>query len=143
MAFVEKPRLRGLFHLWAFFVAIVAGVMLIAFADGALPRFAAWVYAMALAAMFGASALYHRVWWSDRMRPWMRRLDHAGMTNMQTASAFIVVGKRCIIVGTKQIAPGPKFGQKLLKIDAEAKCLSHPMQVCAINQEQHFAVRHQ
>jgi len=60
MAFVEKPRLRGLFHLWAFFVAIVAGVMLIAFADGALPRFAAWVYAMALAAMFGASALYQR-----------------------------------------------------------------------------------
>ena len=40
MAIVEKPRLRGLFHLWAFFVAIVAGVMLIAFADGALPRFA-------------------------------------------------------------------------------------------------------
>src|SRR6478736_6779707 len=78
MAIVEKPRLRGLFHLWAFFVAIVAGVLLIAFADGALPRFAAWVYAMALAAMFGASALYHRYpFKSAARRVWARRLDHS------------------------------------------------------------------
>jgi len=27
-------------------------------------------------AMLGASALYHRVTWSPRVRPWMRRLDH-------------------------------------------------------------------
>jgi hemolysin III len=79
MAIVEKPRLRGLFHLWAFFVAIVAGVLLVAFADGAMPRFAAWVYAMALAAMFGASALYHRFTWSPPTRLWLRRLDHAGI----------------------------------------------------------------
>jgi hemolysin III len=75
---VEKPRLRGLFHLWAFFVAIVAGALLVAFADGALPRFAAWVYAMALAAMFGASALYHRYpFKSAARRVWARRLDHS------------------------------------------------------------------
>ena len=78
MAIVEKPRLRGLFHLWAFFVAIVAGVLLVALADGALPRFAAWVYAMALAAMFGASALYHRYpFKSAARRVWARRLDHS------------------------------------------------------------------
>ena len=78
MVTVEKPRLRGLFHLWAFFVAIVAGVLLVAFADGALPRFAAWVYAMALAAMFGASALYHRYpFKSAARRVWARRLDHS------------------------------------------------------------------
>ena len=78
MAIVEKPRLRGLFHLWAFFVAIVAGVMLVAFADGALARSAAWVYAMALAAMFGASALYHRYpFKSAARRVWARRLDHS------------------------------------------------------------------
>ena len=29
--------------------------------------------------MLGASALYHRVTWSPRMRPWMRRIDHAGI----------------------------------------------------------------
>ena len=57
MAAIEKPRLRGVFHLWAFFVAIAAGIVLVALADGPRPRFAAWVYVTALAAMFGASAL--------------------------------------------------------------------------------------
>ena len=37
------------------------------------------VFAASVAAMFGASALYHRVTWSPRWRPWMRRLDHAGI----------------------------------------------------------------
>ena len=73
-----KPRLRGLFHLWAFFIALVAGVALVFFADGALPRFAAWVYVTALAAMFGASALYHRYpFKSAARRVWARRLDHS------------------------------------------------------------------
>jgi hemolysin III len=77
-AMMEKPRLRGVFHLWAFFVSVLAGVGLVAFADGALPRFAAWVYGTALAAMFGASALYHRYpFKSAARRVWARRLDHS------------------------------------------------------------------
>ena len=72
------PRLRGVFHQYSFFVALVAGVVLVGLADGFLERFAAWVYAAALAAMFGASALYHRVPWRDaRARLRARRLDHA------------------------------------------------------------------
>jgi hemolysin III len=40
--------------------------------------FAATVYAISMAAMFGASALYHRIdWKSGRARRWMRRLDHS------------------------------------------------------------------
>ena len=75
---IEKPRLRGVFHFWAFFVAVVAGGVLVALADGALPRFAAWVYVMALAAMFGASALYHRYpFKSAARRVLARRLDHS------------------------------------------------------------------
>ena len=75
---IEKPRLRGVFHLWAFFIAIAAGVVLVALADGAKPRFAAWVYVTALAAMFGASALYHRYpFKSAARRVWARRLDHS------------------------------------------------------------------
>ena len=72
------PRLRGVFHQYAFFVAIVAGVVLVVLADGYLERFAVWVYAVALAAMFGASALYHRFpWRSATARLRARRLDHA------------------------------------------------------------------
>ena len=74
----SAPRLRGVFHLYAFVVAIVAGTVLVVLADGYLERFAVWVYAVALAAMFGASALYHRFpWRSATARLRARRLDHA------------------------------------------------------------------
>lgn len=72
------PRLRGVFHFWAFFAALAAGTVLFVLADGIRERFAVWVYAVALAAMFGASALYHRFpWRSAAARLRARRLDHA------------------------------------------------------------------
>jgi hemolysin III len=40
---------------------------------------AAAVFAGSVAACFGASALYHRVTWTPRVRLWMRRIDHAGV----------------------------------------------------------------
>ena len=78
MDIVPKPRLRGVFHQYAFYVALVAGTVIVALADSGRELFATWVYAVALAAMFGVSALYHRVdWKSVRARTWMRRLDHS------------------------------------------------------------------
>jgi hemolysin III len=75
---VPKPRLRGVFHQYAFYVALVAGAVIVALADSKREFFATWVYAAALTAMFGVSALYHRVdWKSMRARTWMRRLDHS------------------------------------------------------------------
>jgi hemolysin III len=75
---LEKPRLRGVFHQYAFYVAVVAGLALVLVADSLRERLAMWIYAVALAAMFGVSALYHRVnWRSPRVRTWMRRLDHS------------------------------------------------------------------
>jgi hemolysin III len=73
-----RPRLRGVFHELAFYAALAAGAMLVILADGALATFSAWVYAAALAAMLGASALYHRFpWKSTARRVWARRLDHS------------------------------------------------------------------
>jgi len=60
-------------------VALVVGSLLVVSADGARRHLAAAVFAGSVAAMLGASALYHRVTWSPRLRPWMRRLDHAGI----------------------------------------------------------------
>jgi hemolysin III len=78
MELLEKPRLRGVFHQYAFYVAVVAGVIIVALSDSGRELVATWIYAAALAAMFGVSALYHRVdWRSARMRTWMRRLDHS------------------------------------------------------------------
>jgi hemolysin III len=72
-----KPRLRGVLHQYAFFAAIVGGVALLLIAPTPRTRAAAALYALALAACFGASAAYHRIEWSARVRPWMRRLDHS------------------------------------------------------------------
>ena len=72
------PRLRGLFHLWALFGSVVAGAVLVILADGVLATVSSWIYAAALAAMFGASALSHRFpWRSAARRLWAQRLDHS------------------------------------------------------------------
>jgi hemolysin III len=72
------PRLRGVFHLWALIASVAAGVVLVIAADGTLATVSSWIYAAALAGMFGASALYHRFpWTSAARRLWARRLDHA------------------------------------------------------------------
>lgn len=75
----SKPLLRGVLHEVAFFWSLVAGAVLVASATGTVGRTAAAVFAAAVAAMFGASALYHRVGWGPRARLWMRRADHAGI----------------------------------------------------------------
>jgi hemolysin III len=75
---LPKPLLRGVFHQWAFFAAFAAGIVLVILAEGFRERFASWVYAAALAGMFGASAVYHRVdWRTPARRAWARRLDHS------------------------------------------------------------------
>jgi hemolysin III len=74
-----RPLLRGTLHQGAFVVALAVGPLLIINADGDRRRVAAAVFAGSVVAMLGASALYHRVTWSPRLRPWMRRIDHAGI----------------------------------------------------------------
>jgi hemolysin III len=76
---VAKPLLRGVLHQGAFFAALVVAPLLIVAADGTRAKVAAGVFAASVAACFGASALYHRVTWTPRVRLWMRRIDHAGV----------------------------------------------------------------
>src|SRR5690606_21304562 len=65
-----KPLLRGVSHAWAFFVSLVLGAALIVAADTGEATLAVAVYAVSLSALFGTSALYHRVEWR---RPSTRR----------------------------------------------------------------------
>jgi hemolysin III len=76
---LAKPLLRGVLHQTAFAVSLVVGTLLIIGADGARRHASAGVFAGSVAACFGASALYHRVSWTPRLRLWMRRVDHAGI----------------------------------------------------------------
>lgn len=72
-----KPKLRGVSHQYAFFVSLGCGVALILAASNGRARLAASIYAVAVSALLGTSALYHRVTWRPPARRWMRRLDHS------------------------------------------------------------------
>jgi hemolysin III len=72
-----RPRWRGRLHQHAFAVALGAGAALVLAAPTGRAALAAAVYALTLAGMLGASALYHRVTWAPETRRWLRRLDHA------------------------------------------------------------------
>jgi hemolysin III len=119
------PRLRGVFHQYAFVVAVVAGALLVVLADGYLERFAVWVYAIALAAMFGASALYHRYpWRSPSARLRARRLDHAMIfvfiAGSYTAFALVAFTGTARVVGLVTVWIGAALGivLNLVWIDA-------------------------
>ena len=73
-----KPKLRGVSHEWAFFLSLGLGVALIVVAKTPKATLAVAIYAVSLSALFGTSALYHRVNWTrPEVRRWMRRLDHS------------------------------------------------------------------
>jgi hemolysin III len=75
---LAKPRLRGVSHQWAFFCSLVTGSALVVAAPAGRPTVASAIYAASVAALFGTSALYHRITWSTASaRRWMRRLDHS------------------------------------------------------------------
>lgn len=74
-----KPRLRGVWHQYAFVVSLIVGVLLVAAAPGALERVSSAVFGGAVATMFGISALYHRRHWEPKARRWLRRLDHTAI----------------------------------------------------------------
>ena len=73
-----KPKLRGVSHEWAFFLSLGFGTTLIILARTPKATVAVAIYALSLSALFGTSALYHRVNWTrPKARMTMRRLDHS------------------------------------------------------------------
>jgi hemolysin III len=73
---LTKPKLRGVLHEIAFYVSLVTGPILVAIARaGNLAGTA--IYSVAMTALFGVSALYHRPTWRPAIRRWLGRLDHA------------------------------------------------------------------
>ena len=73
-----KPKFRGVSHEWAFFLSLGLGISLLMIADTPKKSLAVGIYAISLCALFGVSALYHRVnWKSVKSRMMMRRLDHS------------------------------------------------------------------
>lgn len=86
-----RPLLRGVLHFYAFFVSLVTGTALVVLAPDRRATVVAIVYGASLSALFGVSALYHRVTWSARARRWMGRLDHS-MISVLIAGSFTPFG---------------------------------------------------
>jgi hemolysin III len=95
------PRLRGLLHAHAAWVAAVAAIVLIALAPTAAARVAALVYGIGLIALFTVSALYHRWPGDPRWKPWLRRMDHSTIF-VFIAASYTPVGL-LVLDGTVQI----------------------------------------
>lgn len=74
-----KPKLRGWIHAGTFPVAIALGVLLIAFSQGVAATAGAIIFMVTSLALFGVSALYHRIGWSPKVHAIFRRIDHANI----------------------------------------------------------------
>ena len=72
----NPPMFRGVSHRVMFIVALTLAPIMIVAAPGVGPRLVIAFYTLSIAALFGVSALYHRVPWSPRVRRAMQRLDH-------------------------------------------------------------------
>ncbi len=91
---LPKPLLRGWMHLICFFLAIPAGVTVVALASETRGRVGSLVYAVGLVALFGVSGFYHRLNWSAAKRLWMQKLDH-GTIFVMIAGSYTPV---CLLV---------------------------------------------
>ena len=80
------PALRGVLHQWAFWFALAAATALVALAPGGTARLSALIYGGGLCLMLAASALYHRVKCSPRVRTLLCRIDHSAIYVFMAAS---------------------------------------------------------
>jgi hemolysin III len=119
-----RPRLRGVFHQYAFVVFVGLGAALVATASGGRDRVAAAVFACCVALTFGVSALYHRVSWRPAARRLMRRLDHAAVylliAGTYTPYGLLVLSGawRFSILGVVWIGAAVAIAQKAIWVDA-------------------------
>ena len=75
----KRPTWRGWIHAGMFPLAIVAGVILISLADGAVAKTASAIFTVTSLLLFGNSALYHRFDWKPKAKMLLKRIDHANI----------------------------------------------------------------
>jgi hemolysin III len=90
-----RPLLRGWFHVGAFAAWAIGGIFLILAGPDAASTGALTVYVLSMLAMFGISALFHRLRWSAPAWRRMRRADHSaifvGIAGTSTAVAVLAL----------------------------------------------------
>ena len=76
---IDKPLLRGWFHVGAAPVALFAGMTLMVFGPTLAGRVSSAIFTITAVMLFGTSAVYHRGNWSPHTRSVLRRVDHANI----------------------------------------------------------------
>lgn len=74
-----KPSWRGLIHLGATPLALIAGLALVLIAPTPLGKATSAIYGFTAILLFGTSALYHRGNWTPKVRAKLKRLDHSNI----------------------------------------------------------------
>ncbi len=115
-----KPRLRGWLHAYAAVISVVTGAALISVAAaqrGAPAATTTSIYSATVTLLFGVSALYHRLGWSDRARALMKRLDHSMIfvfiAGTYTPIAVLSLPRNAAIAVLVAVWTGAAFGVAL------------------------------
>lgn len=74
-----RPSWRGWIHTGVLPFVVVAGIILVIFADGVAAKTASAIYFASSILLFGNSALYHRFRWQPFMKKLLKRIDHANI----------------------------------------------------------------
>src|SRR5580765_6506330 len=92
----QKPLLRGWSHVVAFLTVAALGLTMVAVADGSAgDRTLLLIFVLGDLAMFGVSALYHRIRWAPAALARMRRLDHSTIF-LAIAGAYTPIAAICL-----------------------------------------------
>jgi hemolysin III len=126
------PLLRGVFHQWAFWLALVAAAVLVALAPAGTPRLAAVVYGAGLCLMLAASALYHRWTCSPRIRSLLCRLDHSAIYVFLAAS-YTPVGLLVLEGDLRWVVLASVWGGSLAGVALSLAWVTAPRMLFAIS----------
>lgn len=74
-----KPKLRGWLHAITLPLAFFAFIVMLVIADDVLVRIGVAIFMVSSMMLFGVSAVYHRGTWSDQVRGFWKRFDHANI----------------------------------------------------------------
>ena len=74
-----KPKLRGWLHAITLPLAFFAFIVMLVISDDIMVRVGVAVFMVSSMLLFGVSAVYHRGTWSDRVKGFWKRFDHANI----------------------------------------------------------------
>src|SRR4051812_36852869 len=130
MEVFDIPRLRGVSHAYAFWLALVAACALIILTPGGAPRTAAAIYGVGLCALFGGSGLYHRWRWHPRWRPILRRVDHSTIF-LFIAASYTPVGVLVLSGTTRWVVMITVWAGAAAGVTLSVAWINAPRFVCA------------